>query len=209
MISKQVYWAAASKFGRKELLEAIEPTLMKVTNNRPKENPAAFLLDHTAALFSARHLKNSNSARGTSFELLFGMTLAECGLAFDSMEFQDRRQLRSGKPVDIDFHICNKGARWLVSLKTSLRERWKTMAYECTTMRQWVDQEGLDGDVFTLGVFYRENESDPQAKTAKQCKDATEKVIGVDAIVSPVEEKVFNRAIACIIGGKRLHLAHW
>ena len=94
----------------------------------------------------------------------------------------------------------------MVGCKTSLRERWKEIAYEAKVANEYMDSKGKSmKNTQAIGVFHREKTSSTKEQTTAKGKRLTKDAHYVDLIVSPYDEETFNRCIDCIIKGKSLY----
>ena len=203
MIDQKILYKAHS-IGVENIFERIEPILLKVKNNDAKENPASFLADHMEAVKKEKHISKENTFNGKSWEVLTMLTLMECGVKFDEIEYQWRPH--DGRGADMDLLINRRGRQWMVGCKTSLRERWKEIAYEAKVANEYMESKGKSMEnTQALGVFHREKASSTKKQTTAFGKKLTEKAHYIDLIVSPYDEETFNHCINCILKGKSLH----
>ena len=203
MISQKILYKAHS-IGVENIFERIEPILSKVKNNDAKKNPARFLIDHMKAIKNTKHISKEKAFLGKCWEVLTLLTLMECGVSVDEIIFQWRPD--DGQGADMDMLVCKRGRHWLVSCKTSLRERWKQIAYEAIVAKDYMERQDKK-NIQAIGVFYCENASDTNEKTASHGKKITDEAHFIELIVSPYDEGTFNRCIDCIIKGKSLYSA--
>ncbi|MGI9459969.1 MAG: hypothetical protein ACR2NF_08225 [Pirellulales bacterium] len=201
MINQKTLYQAHD-IGVPNIFERIEPILLKVKNNDAKKNPARFLVNHMEAIKNTKHLSKENAFLGKCWEVLTLLTLMECGVFFGQIVFQWRPH--DGEGADMDMLVCRRGRHWLVSCKTSLRERWKQIAYEAIVAKHYVEKKGKK-NIQAIGVFYCEKASDTNEKTAAHGRKITDEAHFIDLIVSPYDEETFNHCIDCILKGKSLH----
>lgn len=188
--------------GVENIFERIEPILLKVKNNDAKKNAGKFLVDHMESVKNTKHISKENAFLGKCWEVLTLLTLMECGVSIDEFVFQWRPE--DGQGTDMDILIHKRGLYWLVSCKTSLRERWKQISYEAIVAKEYMKRKGIP-NIQAIGVFYCEKASDTNQKTAEHGKKITNEAHFIDLVVSPYDEETFNRCIDSIIKGKSLH----
>ena len=201
MIDQKILYKAHG-IGVENIFERIEPILLKVKNNDAKKNPARFLVNHMEAVKNTKHISKEKTFNGKCWEVLMLLTLMECGVSADEFVFQWRPH--DGEGADMDILVCRRGRHWLVSCKTSLRERWKQIAYEAIVAKHYMERKGME-NIQAIGVFYCEKSSDTNEKTAAHGKKITDEAHFIDLVVSPYDEETFNRCIDCIIKGTSLH----
>lgn len=203
MIDQKILYKAHG-IGVEHIFERIEPILLKVKNNDAKENPARFLADHMDAIKNAKHISKEKTFNGKSWEVLTMLALMECGVNFDEIEYQWRPH--DGRGADMDLLINRRGRKWMVGCKTSLRERWKEIAYEAKVANEYMESKGKSmKNTQAIGVFHREKTSSTKEQTTAKGKRLTKVAHYIDLIVSPYDEETFNHFIDCIIKGKSLH----
>ena len=221
----------SSKLRKIKVWDKIHHEIQSVKLDKCKPDPACWMNQHLLALEKSIDLYQANkeAARrekrkisaptfGSGFELISGFMFQELGIAPDGIKCQWKSK---DKIAEIDYLIDHANRRWLISLKASCRERWKTadqeilsckIALELEPFRSYGENAGIQG----LLLMHCENRSknDPKrilsyeerkSETCKKIKEIDHKARSIEKAISPYDEDTFNHCIDCILKGKSLH----
>jgi len=221
----------SSKLRKITVWDKIHHEIQEVRLDKCRPDPALWMNKHLLALEksidlyqaskeAAKREKRKISAPtfGSGFELISGLMFQELGISPDCIQSQWKSK---NKIAEIDYLIDYADKRWLISLKASCRERWKTADQEILSckielekkpFRSYGDAVDLQG-ILLMHCEHRTKDKpkrtlsyeERKEETCKKIKEVDFKARSIEKAISPYEEEAFNHCINCILKGKSLY----